>query len=302
MKILHNHGFSEEERDMQKGIVYNNVVESMFTILTGMKHLNIRFVDSSLERDAKIVFDEVKNRSEFETISEDLRYAIMNLWKDTAVNTTALERSNEYQLPDCASYFLNSIERISKTGYSPTEQDILLSRKQTTGIIEVKFTVKEKEFRVFDVGGQRSERKKWIHCFEGVQAIIYIVAISEFDQVLLEDATTNRLVESLRLFEAICNSSWFIKTSMILFLNKKDLFMEKIKKKSISVCFPEYKGPNSYDDQVKFLDTKFRSINENPEKEMYIHETCATDTNQAQLILNNTFDIILQKNMAKMGL
>jgi len=45
-------------------------------------------------------------------------------------------------------------------------------------------------FRLFDVGGQRSERKKWIHCFEDVTAIIFCVAMSEYDQVLHEDETT----------------------------------------------------------------------------------------------------------------
>lgn len=40
---------------------------------------------------------------------------------------------------------------------------------------------------MFDVGGQRSERKKWIHCFEGVTAIIFIVAMSEYDLTLVED-------------------------------------------------------------------------------------------------------------------
>jgi len=40
---------------------------------------------------------------------------------------------------------------------------------------------------MFDVGGQRSERKKWIHCFEGVTSIIFCTAISEYDQVLLEE-------------------------------------------------------------------------------------------------------------------
>lgn len=45
-------------------------------------------------------------------------------------------------------------------------------------------------FRVFDVGGQRSERKKWIHCFEAVHALIYITAVSEYDEVLFEDDTT----------------------------------------------------------------------------------------------------------------
>ncbi len=41
--------------------------------------------------------------------------------------------------------------------------------------------------RMFDVGGQRSERKKWIHCFEGVTAIIFCVAMSAYDLVLAED-------------------------------------------------------------------------------------------------------------------
>ena len=114
-------------------------------------------------------------------------------------------------------------------------------------------------FRVFDVGGQRSERKKWIHCFEDVTAIIFIVALSEYDQVkllsnflletkikiiqielisffskvLVEDETTNRMHESLRLFDSICNNKWFVNTSIILFLNKKDLFSEKIIRSSL---------------------------------------------------------------------
>lgn len=50
------------------------------------------------------------------------------------------------------------------------------------------------------------------------------------------------MIESMRLFESICNSRWFINTSMILFLNKKDLFAEKIKRTSIKSAFPDYKG------------------------------------------------------------
>ena len=86
-------------------------------------------------------------------------------------------------------------------------------------------------------GGQRSERKKWMHCFEGVTAILFLVAMSEYDLKLVEDQTTNRMHESMRLFESICNSQWFVNTSIILFLNKRDLFEEKIAKSPISVCF-----------------------------------------------------------------
>lgn len=63
---------------------------------------------------------------------------------------------------------------------------------------------------MFDVGGQRSERKKWIHCFEAVTSIIFCVALSEYDQVLLEESSQNRMNESLVLFESVINSRWFL--------------------------------------------------------------------------------------------
>jgi guanine nucleotide-binding protein subunit alpha len=85
------------------------------------------------------------------------------------------------------------VERISHPDYIPDEQDILRSRVKTTGITETRFEVGQLIYRMVDVGGQRSERKKWIHCFEDVTAIIFMVAISEYDQVLFEDETVNRM-------------------------------------------------------------------------------------------------------------
>lgn len=82
------------------------------------------------------------------------------------------------------------MDRLSQVNYQPTEQDILRTRVKTTGIVEVHFTFRSLNFKLFDVGGQRSERKKWIHCFEDVTAIIFCVAMSEYDQVLHEDETT----------------------------------------------------------------------------------------------------------------
>jgi guanine nucleotide-binding protein subunit alpha len=95
---------------------------------------------------------------------------------------------------------------------------------------------------MFDVGGQRSERKKWIHCFENVTAIVFLAAISEYDQVLVEDETMNRMTEALNLFDTICNSKWFVSTSMILFLNKVDLFKEKLVKSNLADYYPDYTG------------------------------------------------------------
>lgn len=81
------------------------------------------------------------------------------------------------------------MSRIGVVGYQPTDQDVLRSRVKTTGITETTFLVDELTYRLYDVGGQRSERKKWIHCFENVNAIVFLVAISEYDQVLVEDET-----------------------------------------------------------------------------------------------------------------
>lgn len=125
-------------------------------------------------------------------------------------------------LPTSTYSYFDSIQRIGTPGYLPTDQDVLRSRVKTTGITESHFQIGELRYKLFDVGGQRSERKKWIHCFESVTAILFLVAISEYDQSLYEDESINRMQESLALFDSICNSRWFVKTSIILFLNKID--------------------------------------------------------------------------------
>ena len=107
-----------------------------------------------------------------------------------------------------------------------------------------------------DVGGQRTERKKWIHCFDDVLLVMFLAAISEYDQVLEEDEKTNRLTESLTLFGTILSYKWFkyvIKhsflfqsisptprrdSSIALFLNKKDLLEEKIQYSPLEAHFP----------------------------------------------------------------
>ena len=139
------------------------------------------------------------------------------------------------------SYF-DSIERIAAHDYVPNDQDVLRSRVKTTGITETTFIIQDLTYRMFDVGGQRSERKKWIHCFENVTTILFLVAISEYDQLLFEDETVNRMQEALTLFDSICNSRWFVKTSIILFLNKIDRFKEKLPVSPMHNYFPDYEG------------------------------------------------------------
>uniref|UniRef100_A0A1I7ZZC8 G-protein alpha subunit n=1 Tax=Steinernema glaseri TaxID=37863 RepID=A0A1I7ZZC8_9BILA len=302
MKILHNNGFSDDEMMQQRAVVFNNTVTAMGTMLKAMATYKVHFMSKEREQDARIVFDVIKSNEESEPFSPELAIALKNLWSDPTINTTVYDKRNEIHLNDSAKYFLDDIDRIMNPNYKPTPQDILFTRIKTTGIVEVTFQMSGVQFRVFDVGGQRSERKKWIHCFEDVNSVIFICAISEYDEVLFEDETTNRMVESLRLFDSICNSRWFFETSMILFLNKKDLFEEKIKRVNITPAFPEYKGAQRYDDAVKYIRQKFEEVNNNRKKTIFVHETCATDTNQVQIILESVISMIIQANLHKSGL
>lgn len=62
------------------------------------------------------------------------------------------------------------------------------------------------EFWMYDVGGQRGQRKKWIQVFDGILAILFLIAASDFDQTMREDCTTNRLKESLDVFKGVLRS------------------------------------------------------------------------------------------------
>ncbi|MEJ1278012.1 hypothetical protein NN561_008931 [Cricetulus griseus] len=194
-------------------------------------------------------------------------------------------------------------EAARATNYIPTQQDVLRTRVKTTGIVETHFTFKELYFKMFDVGGQRSERKKWIHCFEGVTAIIFCVALSDYDLVLAEDEEMNRMHESMKLFDSICNNKWFTDTSIILFLNKKDLFEEKIKRSPLTICYPEYTGSNTYEEAAAYIQCQFEDLNRRKDtKEIYTHFTCATDTKNVQFVFDAVTDVIIKNNLKECGL
>jgi len=158
---------------------------------------------------------------------------------------------------------------------------------------------------MFDVGGQRNERRKWIHCFDDANAVIFVVALSEYDQMLFEDNTVNRMVEAIALFDEISNSRWFTNTSMILFLNKKDLFEKKISRSSIKVAhedFLDYGGPEfDYEQGVEYFKTKFLQRNKNQNKQIFPHVTCATDPTNVEVVFNACKETILHSHLQGVG-
>ncbi|XP_011196029.1 PREDICTED: G protein alpha i subunit [Bactrocera latifrons] len=301
MKIIHDKGYSQEECEQYRRVVYSNTIQSMMAIIRAMGHLKIDFADPSKTEIARQFFTYASTAEEGILLPE-IVLLMKKLWADAGVQQS-FSRSREYQLNDSAAYYLNLLDEISKPNYIPTLEDVLRTRVKTTGIVETQFSCKGMHFKMFDVGGQRSERKKWIHCFEGVTAIIFCVALSGYDLVLAEDEEMNRMIESLKLFDSICNSKWFVETSIILFLNKKDLFEEKIKRSPLTICFPEYTGPNTYEDATNYIRIKFESLNKRKDqKEIYTHLTCATDTNNVRFVFDAVTDVIIKNNLRDCGL
>ena len=170
---------------------------------------------------------------------------------------------------------------------------------------------------MFDVGGQRSERKKWIHCFENVTSIIFCTALSEYDQVLLEEASQNRMQESLVLFESVINSRWFLRTSFILFLNKTDVFKAKLPKIPLENFFPEYQGGSDINKAAKYILFKFVQTNKARlpiytqyvlffismvQALMFDSLTQATDTSNIRLVFAAVKETVLQNALIESGI
>jgi len=313
LKILHMDGFTKEELEGYKPVISNNVLTAFKNIINA----TYKFGDPS-----GLNTPELKEAADFfqnvdplkDTLSPVVAKYVHLLWSHPTIQHT-LTMYSQFQLPDSTYYLAANIDRISVTDYEPSPEDVLRCRARTTGIVEIDFTIDRYKFKVVDVGGQRSERKKWIHCFEGVTALIFCVALSEYDQKLYEDEKVNRMLEAIELFGQVCNSEWFTKTDIILFFNKNDLFREKVTRVDMKVCFPDYEGGKVYENAVKFLNDKFLSLDRSNQlpashergqhvqhkKLIYPHFTTATDTQNIAIVFNAAKTSILQHNLEGAG-
>ncbi|KAG5103494.1 hypothetical protein JHK84_048463 [Glycine max] len=230
IKLLFQTGFDEAELKSYLPVIHANVYQTIKLLHDGSKEFAQNDVDSSkyvISNENKEIGEkllEIGGRLDYPYLSKELAQEIENLWKDPAIQET-YARGSELQIPDCTDYFMENLQRLSDANYVPTKEDVLYARVRTTGVVEIQFSpVGENKksgevYRLFDVGGQRNERRKWIHLFEGVSAVIFCAAISEYgiditlpfryDQTLFEDENRNRMMETKELFEWILKQPCF---------------------------------------------------------------------------------------------
>lgn len=306
-------GYTDDDRKAKNPVIYNNAILGMRTLVENAGLLNIAIESAELA-------DEFMTISPDAEVDETVGGYIKTLWADPGIQETFRNKA-QFQLFDAADYFFEHIDRISTPDYIATDDDILRCRVRTSGIVEEIYKIDGAIFVMYDVGGQRNERKKWIHCFDNVTAVIFVAAINEYDQVLYEDNTQNRLIEALTLFKEIANSPYFQKTSMILFLNKRDLFEKKIKVHDIrrpstgpddpgmfldyecGICTCGGGYPNDYPCECGVQQAAINYIKglflaqSGDGKDVYTCVTCATDSNNVRHVFDSCKQIILNNNL-----
>ena len=285
-KIIHKDGFSQQERESFKSVVYANTVQSMLAIVKAMEALDIAYENSDCAEDGKKILRIASQMDDYD-LTTDIGDSLKALWADSGIKE-CFERSIEYQLNDSAGYYLDALERLCEPSYIPDEQDVLRTRVKTTGIVETKFEYQNLYFTLFDAGNLSSKQSKWIHCFSDVNVIIFFTDMSAYDHVLFEDKKTNQMQESLKLFKRICNYSFFSNTYVTLLLNNVDLFKEKITKSPLNICFPDYTDENDYESASRFVIEQFEKQTEHAYTRGFDYFSVkVTDTNSVRFVLEN---------------
>lgn len=258
MRILHSNGFTPVEREMEyRPLIAKNVVACVRSLHNGVKRLGLQYYALQNGQLAEEMLDYAPGPYLHGGLAEQMSA----YWLDPAVQECfSRQREFGYELPDSTRYFMECVRRLGGENYIPSDQDIIQSRSPTTSVKEVPFNLLKREIAIVDVGGQPSERKKWIKLFAGVAAVIYLTAISEYDQV---DADTgeNLLKHSLYLLGTLYASPYFKKSGFIVFMNKADVFEDKIAYAPLQHYFPEYQGRlGDAQSAARFLEERFREV------------------------------------------
>jgi len=303
IKLLHNKKLTQKELIITGNSLHQNVVDCMKALLNARKNFGMYELDDEGKKTEEELFD----WDESKRLDAEMGRRILKLYSSEAIQKTYARRS-EFWLLDSFPYYIKNLDRFTEEGWTPSEEDSVMARIRTTGIVvsnlESKLTQEDKDepdrlhFQVVDVGGQRNERKKWIHCFDDVRAILFIDNLAGFNQVLFEDSGKNRMHESLELFNKVTYNKIFAGTPIFLFLNKKDLFEQMIKETDMSVCFPEYKGGKDVNNALEFIKIQFKKQLP-PKKDVVIQVVSACWSRQIRVAFDEVKKVLYDQNRTK---
>jgi len=245
---------------------------------------------------------EFRKRATF--IPEELVSPLQEMiWNNTEFEEIRVSRQREVQLQDCWMVFANEFKDYPSWGgkdWIPSVDDCIRCRARTTGVVKEVIGVDGVTINIYDVGGQRAERKKWLHSFENVNTVVFVTSLSEYDQFLFEDHGKSRLEDSIELFKDALSSKWLKNANVVLFLNKKDLFDEKFSKLRIPLNatgkFPSAPSKNDDPDAaIKWITSQF--IGDDHTHDIATHVTTAVDPSNVYTVFEACKDALLKKSL-----
>jgi GTPase SAR1 family protein len=303
IKLIHAKKLTPKELTVAGNSLHQNVVDCMKALLNARKNFGMYELDEEGKKTEEDLFEWDENQR----LTQEMGQRILRLFNSEAIQKTYARRS-EFWLLDSFSYYIKNLERFIEPDWTPTEEDAVMARIRTTGIVvtnlEEKVEQENKDdpdkllFQVVDVGGQRNERKKWIHCFDDVRCVLFIDNLAGYNQVLFEDSTKNRMHESLELFNKVTYNKIFENTPIFLFLNKKDLFESMIKEVDMNVAFPEYKGGKDLNNALEFIQTQFKRQLP-PKKEVNVQIVSACFKREIRVAFEEVKKVLFHMNKKK---
>jgi guanine nucleotide-binding protein G(i) subunit alpha len=303
IKAIHdNHPYTDDEIQNYKASIYANILHAIKVLSIACMKKDDPFENQDNLQKAKDVIVVAENDQSLlinahEVYTVDIHNKVLSLWRDGKIQDTFANSRYEFHVFDGAQYFFDQIERLAPPKYVPTPEDILHCRRKTIGLIQVNFVFEGVKFTLFDVGGQRNERRKWANCFEGVSAVLYVACLSEYDQKCYEDDITNRMLESLELFDETINGNYFKDKTIILFLNKTDVFKQKIATKDLTCTFPEYDGGCDFEKAKEYVKQKYLLANRFNKDRIHIHYTCATSKENVDGVFSDVKKFLAKQAM-----
>ncbi|KII91425.1 hypothetical protein PLICRDRAFT_507933 [Plicaturopsis crispa FD-325 SS-3] len=233
------------------------------------------------------------------TVIAGCRDDMQSLWDDAVVRKVLVRRN--IRLENTPGFFLDDLKRIANADYEPSDDDVVRARLRTMGVVEhrLRFEQAGYEWRLYDVGGSRTQRAAWLPFFENVNAVIFLAPISCFNERLAEDSRVNRLEDSFLLWKSVCSSKLLAKATMVIFLNKCDLLDRKLRQGvKINKYLPSYGDrENNMPTVVKYLRQKVKDMlkQHSPEpRACYAYATSVTDTKATATTLSSVRDGILR--------
>ncbi|KAG6514784.1 hypothetical protein ZIOFF_025154 [Zingiber officinale] len=280
IRLLFQTGFDEVELKSYASVIHANVYQTIKILYDGAKELaqndpsSSKYVVCTENKDIGEKLSEIGSKMDYPYLTKEIAKEITTLWNDPAIQET-YSHGNKLQVPDCAQYFMENLERFSEATYVPTKEDVLHARVRTTGVVEIQF---------------------------------------RYDQLLFEDETKNRMMETKELFEWVLKQSCFEKSSFMLFLNKFDIFEKKIQKVPLNVCewFKDYQpvgsGRQEVEHAYEFVKKKYEELyfqNSKPDRvdrAFKIYRTTVLD----QKLIKKTFKLVdetlRRRNLIEAGL